>query len=97
MAPDRLRIYHVSLPYDYSNMTWQPDYDTFDSFVIIAASAEEARYTYPGGGQIVLNSDDPYTTWPTLDEDIRQLDVIEIGIAHEDAEPGVVVASFNAG
>ena len=94
-APDRLRIYHVSIPDGYSNMDWNPTYDTYDSFVVIAQNATMARNTHPEGGAI--RDGEVWNTWPQLNEDISQLIVVEIGIAHVGAQPGVVVASFNGG
>lgn len=95
IAPDRLRIYYVSLPNDERNMAWTSSYDTYDSFVVIAENATTARNTHPKGGPIRKGG--LLDEWPSLADDISQLIVTEIGIAHVGAEPGIVVASFNAG
>ena len=66
---------------------WQErnnEYDTYDSAVVCATSEEEARHIEVG---------DPIYEW-TNPEYVK---VEEIGIANDDVEKGVIVASFNAG
>ena len=66
-------------------------YDTYDSVVVRAESAEEARkilpsrYTKWGGS---------YSTWADTPE---QVQVELIGFALPETKAGVVLASFNAG
>lgn len=63
------------------------DYDTYDSAVVAAYDEEEARNTHPDG-------DWEYNySWAEPEE----VSVKYIGIATTDIEPGVVLASFNAG
>ena len=76
-------------------MVWNSTYDTYDAFVVIAENATMARNTHPEGGTI--RDIEVFSPWPSSADDISQLIVTEIGIAHVGAKPGVVVASFNAG
>jgi hypothetical protein len=86
------------------------DYDTFDSFVVVAPDQAAARRTHPATSAD-LTWDDCYGNAPgqwydfegrpeRMDngwtDDIEPLTVTLIGRA-DGAEPGVVVASFNAG
>lgn len=62
-------------------------YDTYDSCVVAAETEEEAREINPGGiwsSNVWANSPDKVT-------------VERIGVAFDGVEPGVVIASFNAG
>ena len=63
------------------------DYDTYDSAIVAAYDEEEARNTHPDGDW------ECNYTWSEPDE----VSVKYIGIATEDIEAGVVLASFNAG
>lgn len=58
-------------------------YDTFDSCVVCAPDREAARNTTPAR-----------YGWPT---DLEHVVVIELGVANEALEPGLILASFNAG
>jgi nitroreductase len=58
-------------------------YDTFDSCVVCAPDREDARAITPA----------PHG-WPT---DLEHVVVIELGVANEALQPGVVCASFHAG
>ena len=62
----------------------RPGWDEFDSFVVAAATVEEARQTRPGS----------YGGWA---RDIATLKVTLVGVAVADVKPGIVLASFNAG
>jgi hypothetical protein len=69
------------------------DYDTYDSAVVVAKNAHEARHMHPGGYKL----DTPTTdlndgTW-AQPKDVR---VKLIGTT-KDKIPGVICASFNAG
>lgn len=67
-------------------------YDTYDSAVVVAASAAEARRIYPGGGE--PSEWALRTTWASVND----VQAVEIGHALPSLEAGtVVVASFNAG
>jgi hypothetical protein len=73
-------------------------YDTFDSFVCIAASEEEARDTNPWVNASPIDWDDRpktyYGDWATRRDAVK---VQLIGVAIHGSIPGVVCASFNAG
>lgn len=75
-------------------------YDTYDSFVCAAASADDARRTHPSGG---YSWDDTRRSWspnPWSDEwdaSIDTVTVILIGEAVPGVEAGVICASYNAG
>ena len=73
-------------------------YDTFDSAVVCAENEEEARKIHPGEWvkdkwweKPVKDCD---SSWATRLENIN---VEYIGEADEGIEPGVILASFNAG
>lgn len=68
------------------------DYDTYDSAVVVAETAEQARNIHPGGRK----PDDkwPDFTWAAPEDVTVQL----IGVAAADLAPGTIVcASFHAG
>jgi len=68
------------------------NYDSWDSAVVAADTETEARKTHPGGPSYAgrpFNADE----WAKL-EDVQ---CVCIGEAAEWVEPGVIVASFNAG
>lgn len=71
------------------------NYDTYDSAVVAALTEDDARHTHPSRGpwnrEPVSNWD--VDTW-TLPENVS---VQEIGIAPSKTEPGVILASFEAG
>ena len=84
-------------------------YDTYDSFVVVAASQEEARNTHPGDQlawapderitkQAQVNASvlwcDTYSTWASSPD---KVEVKYIGDATPDMKPGIICASFNAG
>ena len=74
-------------------------YDSFDSAVVRAVSAEKARATHPYEAYYgVYTEDDPWVAgsgvWPNTPD---KVEVELIGTASPGAEPGVVCASFNAG
>jgi hypothetical protein len=69
-------------------------YDTYDSAVVIALNADDARTIYPGGGDN-SSQDGWFATgaWvPTEDVEVEYL-----GRAASGHHRGVVCASFNAG
>lgn len=84
-------------------------YDTYDSFVCVAETEQEARETYPsqfgthhhdGKWFGTYSGGGEYerdgSDWIRFDQ-IDQLKVTLIGITNKDHKKGVVVASFNAG
>ena len=68
-------------------------YDTYDSAVVCASSAEEARFIHPARWMTGA-------WWEEEEDDCwakpHRVSVLLIGKAH-DAKPGVICASFNAG
>jgi hypothetical protein len=68
------------------------DYDTYDSFVVIAEDEDSARATHPAGYEWDGTEKDCYSTWC----DAKEAKVELIG-ATEKAKHEVVLASFNAG
>ena len=68
-------------------------YDTYDSAVVCAETEDSARLTHPDGSDDWDGKTELYGTWCAL----KDVDVIEIGLAHPRAGIGVVCASFNAG
>ena len=71
---------------------WQDennDYDTYDSFVVCAENEEEAKNTHPDG-----DGNWRRYTWASSPEKVK---CKLIGVANDNVEKGVVIASFNAG
>jgi hypothetical protein len=80
------------------SQTENTDYNTFDSCIVAAHSSEEARLIHPWHYNPYVNGT-PWnasrgSTWAFTPEGVT---VKFIGVAAEDIEPGVVLASFNAG
>jgi hypothetical protein len=82
---------------------WNLEYDTYDSFVCVAETEQEAREIHPAGHK---QTDASFSYWkkePRLVgcwvaySDIANLKVTEIGMAKDGALKGVIVSSFNAG
>lgn len=79
-------------------------YDTYDSFVCVAESEEEARRTYPNGNDDYTWSD-ARERWESTggwsfhawDAHISTVSARLIGTAAPGVEVGVICASFNAG
>lgn len=69
-------------------------YDTYDSAVVVAETAEEARSIHPSGNQ--RQWDNNYPSWAERPD---QVSAVEIGTPLEGfANSGrVILASFNAG
>ena len=75
------------------------EYDTYDSAVVVADSAEEAVNIHPddGGDEAVARRSDYWrcSVWASKPENVTAK---FIGVADEELEGGtVVLASFNAG
>jgi hypothetical protein len=69
-------------------------YDTYDSCVVCAKNAEEAKKIHPNG-KLLSEQNGFQNSW-TLDESKIQVD--EIGVANKNVKRGeVICASFNAG
>jgi len=70
-------------------------YDTYDSAVVAAESAEKARETHPSSyaGIVPRRPWDGYDWASSPDLVVAKL----IGEAAPGIEPGVIIASFNAG
>lgn len=67
-------------------------YDTYDSCIVCAENEEKAKYIHPS----LHNWDGTvsnYDGWC----DVKDVNVKEIGIANEEIEIGVILASYNAG
>lgn len=67
-------------------------YDTYDSAVVVAKNEEIARNTYPGTGNQIDWTEEPYC-WCSRPENVE---VRYLGDA-VNLNPGVICASFNAG
>ena len=81
-------IYLVSQDENY-------DYDTFDSFVVVANSEVRARYTHPSSGEVGCwnGQTEAYDTWAP----VEYVTIERIGTADPGMEEGIVCSSFNAG
>ena len=77
-------------------LVWQVDnngYDTYDSCVVCAENEDDAKTITPDD-EIYTEPVGPYTNWALKKESIF---CREIGVANENQERGVILASFNAG
>ena len=75
------------------NQDVNTDYDTYDSIVVIAADEDSARLILPYGEK--WETPPPkYNDWADFP---HQVDVTYLGEAEENSEPGIILASFNAG
>ena len=71
-------------------------YDTFDSAVVVANSAEEAQKIHPCGGSLDFKLYDNWVSRPDLVSVTYLGDVV--GEPDDDIYPGAIIcASFNAG
>lgn len=74
-------------------------WDEYDSAIVAAQTADEARDWHPDGGHYTTASGSagwatgPYASWVSRDE----VEVAHIGTALEGQTAGVILASFNAG
>lgn len=85
-----LNLYHVAIP-----NTIRVGYDMYDSMVVCASSVDDARQIHPCDVY-------PITAWGYFGdwirpEQISELIVEELGPALPSVQPGVILASFNAG
>jgi hypothetical protein len=65
------------------------NYDTYDSAVVAAETADEAQRTHPGG-----EWHDQFPVWASKPEDVK---VQYLGEASAEIKAGVILGSFNAG
>jgi hypothetical protein len=80
-------------------------YDTYDSCVVAAASADEAKKIHPRGDRFLDGRGRAYDDgqriafWEASSwvRDIEDVTATLLGIADSSIKPGVVCASFNAG
>lgn len=80
----RLNLYKIDKP---GNI----EYDQYDSAIVAASSALEAKHIHPNG---MCSNWDTYTdSWCEPDD----VEVFFIGKAKQGIKKGVVLASFNAG
>lgn len=77
------------------SQTTNNDYDTFDSAVVAALTEDDARHTHPSDGPWNRESGREWSVygWAPLEN----VSVRKIGIAPSNTEPGVIIASYNAG
>jgi hypothetical protein len=69
-------------------------YDTYDSAIVCAETAEEARWIYPGEYVEKWDGkDDGRGCWCNVEDVQEEI----IGDARDEIKKGVVLASFNAG
>ena len=68
------------------------DYDTFDSAVVVANSAEEAQNIHPSGGS---GSFDMYVNWVSRPDLVEVLYLGEVShsILDEDIYPGAIICT----
>lgn len=77
-------------------------YDTYDSFVCVAESEQEAREMHPSDFEGLPNQDSWKedfifgSLWVEF-KDIDKVKVTSIGVAHSWQQKGIIIASFNAG
>lgn len=80
-----MNIYYISQ--DENN-----DYDTYDSMVVVANSEEEAKQIHPRRDGWI---DNIWNVWASSPERVK---VELVGTAsNKYREPGIILASFNAG
>lgn len=75
------------------SQTENDNYDTYDSAVVCAASADMARAIHPDG-KTPPHEGRGVGTWA---HSLGAVTVTAIGVASDDIKAGVVCASFNAG
>jgi hypothetical protein len=81
-----MNIYHIS-------QSQRKGYDTYDSAVVVANSANEASTMHPAGG--FIGKQKWFDSWASSPDDVL---VKIIGKAEKSySEPTVICASFNAG
>ena len=66
------------------------EYDTYDSAIVCAANEDEARNTKPDARPWGAR----FSSWCSSPDKVK---VRLVGVAAEGVEPGVLLASFNAG
>lgn len=81
-----LSLYRISQGY-------KGGYDKYDSAVVVAKSAEDARTIHPSGFDYTNDSWEWTRDWT----EHEHVSVDYLGVADESLERGVICASFNAG
>lgn len=85
--PIPLNLYLIS-------QTENNNYDTYDSAVVAATTAEEAKTMHPNGSHTVTEEDIEYfSNWCKL----SNVQVVHIGTALTGTTKAVICASFRAG
>lgn len=85
-----MNIYLVSQ--DYNN-----GYDTYDSMVVVATTAEDAKKMHPSKNETWLDEESSYfDTWVPPEKVQECVKVEKIGFA-DNCKQEVILASFNAG
>jgi hypothetical protein len=79
-----MKLWHIS-------QTVNNGYDTYDAAIVAAETEGEARNIHPSGDGWPTDGD--YYTW-TKPSDVT---ATYIGEAADGTQPGVILASFNAG
>lgn len=74
------------------SQTENRDYDTYDSAIVAAETADEARTIHPEGKTSDWTG--TYRTWARSPDAVG---AVYIGEAKPEQNPGVILASFNAG
>ena len=69
-------------------------YDEFDSCVVCAGSIDLAKDIHPDGRRLSKMEGNLYGSWANAP---KLITAKKIGIAGDDQEEGVILASFNAG
>ena len=77
------------------SQTFNNDWDTYDSCVVVASTPEDARRIHPDGSKWPWHTVLMTASWAIA---LDQISIEYIGTASDDIPPGtVIVASFNAG
>ena len=78
--------------YKISREDW--DYDDYDSAIVIAENEDQARMTNPRNGEMLDPENFGIYGWA---ESPDLVTVELVGIALPDAQPGLILSSYNAG
>ena len=84
-----MKLWHIS-------QTVNNNYDTYDAAIVAAETADEARQVHPSGDNCRWGDVDGYWenyTWAKASD----VTATYIGEAADGTQPGVILASFNAG
>lgn len=67
-------------------------WDTYDSCIVCAENEEEAKKIHPNGS--IFDETEKLKSWA---DSLETIGCTKIGIAENNVDKGVVIASFNAG